>query len=344
MYALNPVKVAQAHAWAAFVDSGHTKVKAESKMWYRDKSAISRLKATLALLVVTAVAAFAQNVNAPSAGAGNVDSISSDYVTLGSRVPYYVPVDPVIYTMTTVGTMKPSIFRWFITTSSDALIAGIPLLEFDGTPGQEYDDFRNVAAGTGYYDNEISVAWTAANGFAAGTQYKIKVAEKSVTQSPVIAGCDGNTQEKSVYVLAPPTVAFAGAQGGGCTVSPGTTFEVPLTVTGLGDWQVTYTVSYNGGAASAPVVATLTLAAPVVTDATVIAASVLARNTATGEGLLVNLPAAQYGYYDITITNITDRTSRKSMDALALSAAAGTFRIYVSPVPGTLQIKHVKNL
>jgi hypothetical protein len=46
------------------------------------------------------------------------------------------------------------------------------------TAATEYDAFRNVQAGSGYYDNEISIVWSTAQGFAQETQYKVKVAGK----------------------------------------------------------------------------------------------------------------------------------------------------------------------
>jgi len=309
-----------------------------------------RAMSLVILGTMTAVALHAQNVATPSAGAANVESGTSDYVTIGSRVPYYVQTDPVIQAMTDAGTMKQSIFRWFVTTAADVTIPGIGILKYDGTAATQYDAFRNVQAGTGYYDNEISIVWSTGQGFAAGTQYKVKVAEKSVTLSSTIQGCeDATPEELNVFVLARPTVAFDGTEGGGCGINPGTDFYVPLTVTGLGNWEVTYTVSYNGGAAGAPQTYTLNLAAPAVTDATVIAESTTPR-TAAGtptsgtDGLRVSLPAGQYGYYDVTITNITDRISRKSQDALAAQGAAGSYRIYVVPTPTTSPIQHLKNL
>jgi hypothetical protein len=309
-----------------------------------NKSTLLKSVASAALIVVSGISAFAQNVAAPTAGAA-AEIPNSDYVTVGSRVPYYVQTDATIQAMTTAGSMKESIFRWFVTTAGDVTIPGVPLLEYTGGAGQQYNDFRVVTPGTGYYDNEISLTWSVANGFAAGTQYKVKVAEKSVTLSPTIAGCEDLTPvEKPVFVLARPSVAFVGTEGGGCSVAPGSSFDVPITITGLGDWQVTYTMAYNGGAAGAPVTYTLTQAAPVVTDVNVVAESVLARNPAATFGLVVPIPALQYGYYDVAITNITDRTSRKSLDALAAAGAAGTFRVYVNPVPVTLPIQHLKNL
>lgn len=306
-----------------------------------------KLLLVIGALALTAMQINAQNVVTPSAGAASVEAPNSDYVTIGSRVPYFVPTDPSIQAMTTAATMKQSIFNWFVTSATDVSIASVPFYKFaaPATVAVQYDDFRTPAAATGFYDNEISVVWSVANGFTAGTQYKIKTAEKSVTLSSTIAGCVAITPvEKPVFVLARPAVAFIGTEGGGCTVAPGSNFDVPLTIKGLGDWQVTYTVAYNGGAAGAAVTYTLTQAAPAVTDVNVIAESVLARTPGAGLGLVFPVPALKYGYYDIAITDITDRTSRKSLDVFAATGAVGTYKVYVNPVPVTQPIQHIKNL
>ncbi len=295
-------------------------------------------------LVFMSMQSYAQNVAAPTGGAASSETANSDYVTIGSRVPYFTAPDATIQTMTTLGTMKASIFKWTATTAAGVAMPLVPFFEYDGTAGIQYDNFRAIMPATGYYDNEVSVVWSVANGFTAGTAYKVKVAEKAVTLSTTIAGCeDASTEDKDVFVLARPTVAIVGTEGGGCSTAPLSSFEVPLNVTGLGDWDVIYTVAYNGGAASAPATYRLTLAAPAVTDLTVIAASTAPRITAATEGLVFSLGAG-YGYYDVAITDISDRTSRKSLAALTALGAATTYRVYVNPVPTTQPIQHIKNL
>jgi len=314
------------------------------------KMTMLRSIVTVALFTVVGMSLSAQNVATPTAGAANVETGTSDYVTIGSRVPYFVPTDPIIQAMTTAGTMKQSIFKWLVTDATNTNVPGFSVLKYDGSgAAASYDNFRTVTAGTGYYDNEMSILWDAPT-YTVGTQYIVKVSEKSVTLSSTVAGCDAlNTITNNVYVLARPTVSFPVTEGGGCTVTPGSAYYVPLTVNGLGNWTVTYTVSYNGGAASAPATYNLSGGPVATTDATVIAdaaATKLQAGTPTGgtAGLLYNLPAAQYGYYDIAITDIQDRISKKAQNTLAASAAVGTFRIYVNPVPVTQPINHIKNL
>ncbi|MBN1789923.1 MAG: hypothetical protein JW830_05460 [Bacteroidales bacterium] len=308
------------------------------------KMSFLRLTAIVALFAFAGLGAFAQYVG-PTATYDAVTT-TSDYVTIGSRVPYYVAPDGTIGAMATAGTMDYSEFQWEVLTS---LLAPLAI-----TPATYTDGALTVGEGLAPWveENEISVTWAAPA--VAGTQYVLRATEHS---NPLGAGnfafgCADLTPEvRNVFVLAAPTVAFNGTQGGGCSTAPGSTFYVPLNITGLGDWDVTYTVSYNGGAASAPATYTLTVADPIgtVTDANVIAESVLARAangtpTTSTDGLAIVLPAAQYGYYDVAITGFTDRISRKSMDALTAVTAAGTYRIFVNPTPVTSPIQHLENL
>jgi hypothetical protein len=303
-----------------------------------------RITVTIALFLIAGLGSFAQYVGPTPAYDANLTT--SDYVTIGSRVPYYVAPDATIAAMAGAGTMDYSEFQWEVLTSALA-----PLAVASETYGGAA---LTVGEGTAPWveENEISVTWAAPA--AAGTQYVIRATEHS---NPLGAGnftfgcADATPEVRNVYVLAVPTVAFDGASGGGCSIAPGSTFYVPLNITGLGDWDVTYTVAYNGGAAGAPATYTLTVADPIaaVTDANVIAQSTQARDadgtpSTSTDGLAIVLPAAQYGYYDVAITGFTDRISRKSLDALTAVTAAGTYRIFVNPTPTTNPIQHLGNL
>jgi hypothetical protein len=308
------------------------------------KMNILRATATIAFFLAAGSGAYAQYVG-PTA---TYDAVltTSDYVTIGSRVPYYVAPDLAIAAMATAGTMDYSEFQWEVLTSALAPLAITP------------ETYAGVALSGGeggvpwVKENEISVTWAAPA--VVGTQYVLRATEHSnpLGLGNFAFGCaDASPEVRNVFVLAAPTVAFNGTQGGGCAIAPGSTFYVPLNITGLGDWDVTYTVAYNGGAPSAPATYTLTVADPIgtVTDVNVIAQSTAARvadgtPTAATDGLAIVLPVAQYGYYDVAITGFTDRISRKSMDALTAVTATGTYRIFVNPTPVTSPIQHLQNL
>ena len=232
-----------------------------------------RLTATVALFAIAGLGAFAQYVG-PTATYDAVTT-TSDYVTIGSRVPYYVAPDATIGAMATAGTMDYSEFQWEALTSALAPLAI--------TPETYAGAALTVGEGLAPWveENEISVTWAAPA--VAGTQYVLRATEHS---NPLGAGnfafgcADLTPVTRNVYVLAAPTVAFNGTSGGGCAVAPGSTFYVPLDITGLGDWDVTYTVAYNGAAAGPAATYTLTVADPIggVTDANVIAQSTAGQN------------------------------------------------------------------
>jgi hypothetical protein len=308
------------------------------------KMILNRTIATAVLIAIATLGVFAQYVG-PTPPAGTYDAATSDYITIGSRVPYYVAPDAIIAALAPAS-MDYSNFQWEVLTAALTPVAITPTT------------YGNTALTVGeggapwVQENEISVTWAAPA--IAGTQYVMRATEHSNPKGPgnFNFGCaDATPEVRNVFVLARPTVAFNGASGGGCSVAPASTYYVPLTVTGLGSWQVTFTVSYNGGAAVAQAPYTLTVADPIagVNDGNVIAQATLSRNadgtpTASTDGLAYVLPAAQYGYYDIAITDITDRISRKSLDVLAASGAASTYRIFVNPTPVTSPIQHIKNL
>lgn len=313
-----------------------------------------RITATIALFLIAGLGLFAQYVG-PTAT--TYEDENSDYVTIGSRMPYYVAPDETIADMQTAGTMDYSNFRWEVLQSDLSALAITPAT------------YANAALTEGeglapwVTQNEISVTWADPT-VVAGTQYVIRVTEHSnpLGAGNFTLGCEDATPEiRNVYVLARPTIDWGTAQTTGCGITPGaaSTFYVPLDVTGLGEWEVTYSVTYNGAAYIASTTsAALGTATTVTSDATVIAEAAATKNLegtpdSGTDGLPVVLNGGGtlngYGYYDVTITNITDRISRKSLD-MALVASqvddipATAYRIYVNPTPVTNPIQHLENL
>ena len=218
------------------------------------KMNILRGTATIAFFLTAGLGAYAQYVGPTPA---TYDAATSDYVTIGSRVPYYVAPDATIAALAPAS-MDYSEFNWEVLTAALAPLAITPET-YAGTA-------LTVGEGLAPWvkENEISVTWAAPA--VAGTQYVMRATEHSnpLGLGNFAFGCaDATPEVRNVFVLAAPTVAFNGTQGGGCAIAPGSTFYVPLDITGLGDWDVTYTVAYNGGAASAPATYTLTVADPI---------------------------------------------------------------------------------
>lgn len=311
-----------------------------------------RFISIIVLLLIAGSGSFAQYVGPTP----TYDAVltTSDYVTIGSRVPYYVTPDAAIAAMRTAGVMNYSAFSWRFTTNADVDLAGISPLQYDG-------DASTNAGLAGYIvENEVSVVWGGA-GVAEGSTYNVRAIEHSNPLSGIADGCEGDEEIRNVIILPRPTLAWGDAQTTGCGIAPGAaaTFYVPLNVTGLGEWEVTYSVTYNGAAYIATTTsAALGTATAVTSDATVVADAAAVKNLegtpdTESDGLPIVLNGGGalngFGYYDVTITNITDRISRKSLDMSLVASQAGdvpaaAYRIYVNPTPNTQPIQHLQNL
>jgi len=313
-----------------------------------------RKMAIAVMLAIACVGANAQYVG-PS-NATYVNDGTSDYVTIGSRMPYYVAPDPIIAALQAAGAMDYSQFAWQMTTMASVSV-GI-------TPATYLNAALTAGGAAGYYtQNEISVIWSTPN-VAVGSEYEVQVTEHSVPLSGIFAqGCVGNTTTKDIFVIARPTIAFTlpiqENYPCGTAPGPGTIFYVPVSVTGIGPWKVTYNVTYNGGGpqlqSNIPVGV-----APGETDANVfITASTPTLLAGTPTAAVAGLPVTLngggatngYGVYVVTVTNITDAISEKSLDPALIAAQAtdlpqapnATYSIYISPTPTTQPIQHLPN-
>jgi len=313
------------------------------------KTTIFRKMAITAMFVIASVGTFAQYV--VQQGTYDASLITSDYVTIGSTMPYYVAPDASIQALIGLGAMTFSQFEWQMTTMGSVSLGITPLTYAGGA-------LTTLAApngAVGYFtQNEISVPWSSPQ-VAVGTEYEVQVQEHSVPASGIFAeGCPGTTTVRDIFVIAAPTITIPVAQNAmacGSIPAAGLTFYVPVTVTGIGPWTVTYSVTYNGAPylAAAP---NSVGVAPGETDATVFAVAstptVLAGTpTAATAGLpvVINGGGATngYGMYVVTVTNITDEISRKSLDAIPGTLVSTTYTIYVNPTPATNPIQHEIN-
>jgi hypothetical protein len=308
-----------------------------------------------AALAVVSISAFAQYSSVPTAGgAGGYDATgTSDYVTVGSRMPYYVDPDNAIEALIAGGNMDTSQFMWEVLS-----LPGL-VNQWGATTPEQADNTPLVAGGAaGYYTaNEISVNWNV----AANARYVVRATEHSMPISGVFAeGCDDPTaQADTVYVIDRPTIVFPTTfYNAACGTTPGaaTSFYVPINVTGLATWRITFSVTYNGAGyvPSGEVVGFGALEGS--TDADVLANAASVKNLAgtptagtAGLNVVLNGGGATNGYgrYVVNVTNITDRISRKSQDVIASQAGdlpASDYTIYVMPTPATGTIQHRINL
>jgi hypothetical protein len=164
--------------------------------------------------------------------------------------------------------------------------------------------------------------------------------------------CSGATEDLSVVVVAEPTVVWNNGGSlrlGGCGVA-GTSIGIPVTVTGTDRFQLTYTQDYidltGASTVTGPVTTGNLGASDIFADFT---------NTENIDMYTLAIPLATYGRYEITISAVTDRISRKSLNNYVTETATygdqdpgdfvtTTMIVYSLPTPTTGQIQHVTNL
>jgi hypothetical protein len=303
-----------------------------------------------AALAVFSTSAFAQYSLLPTANGGTPYTVTSEYATVGSRMPYFVTPDATIVALQPAQ-MQQSEFRWRFLNGGNAAVMTTPPAVLDVDAGA-----TPATAGTGgapYYEgNEISVVWAAKPdaGVAQGDHWVVEAMEHSIPFGGVFAdGCDGSVQTRNVYVIDAPTISVSATAYKACNFTLGNTFYIPYTATGVENWSVSYTLSINGGAAAANTANGLNSdgSADAPTDVTILTAPQVSRNmTGTPGATTYGIPITTtvYGQYAVTITDITDRISRKAMNTVAGTITAGTYTFYLVPTPTTNAIQHRDNV
>ncbi|MFP4058974.1 MAG: hypothetical protein ACLFUC_00650 [Bacteroidales bacterium] len=254
----------------------------------------------------------------PTYVASTVAGEGTDSVTVGSHMPYRVEPDATIAGMTTL--MDPSIFKWEFSDGSTVLLE---------------DGSNNATAVAGepdfFEENAVSVIMGTTIG-----DITVSATEKS--QPKVGAGCEGNTQTMTITVLPRPTIDFNVTEylDGACSAED---YDIPISLTGYGPWDVTYTISFDGGA-------------PVPYSTTI--GSIADRVGTTATDYNLSIPSAQLangtGEYEVVITNVIDRISNKSLDASLVEAQAAdlpstnSYKLYIYPTPATSPIEHLENV
>ena len=182
--------------------------------------------------------------------------------------------------------------------------------------------------GNYYGSNEISVVMPATAG-----DLTINANVRTLSGTTVLC----SAPDDDVYyvkVVARPTIKWA-TNGSviGCSAQA---VNIPLTaLTGYKQFEIAYTITYyntfdkSGGATS-------TSSGYVVL---------------TGNNL--NFPASAFdnglGLYEIEVTGITDRISRKSLDMTLVASTPGdlpvdAYKVYVYPAPTTNPLQHIRNI
>lgn len=196
---------------------------------------------------------------------------------------------------------------------------GQPILDIDGAT-------LTPTTGDYYNTNEISVEIPD----APNTIMTITANVRSMLGGVQL--CTGSDSTYSIRILPRPTVDWASSTPlADCAAVP---VSIPLTLTGNKDFEVEYIINYystyvNGGTPTS----TSAVKYIVLTDDNLI---LPATEFASGNGL-----------YEIEITGITDRISRKSLDPIASDTddlPNDAFQVLIYPAPVTNPVQHVRNL
>jgi hypothetical protein len=177
-----------------------------------------------------------------------------------------------------------------------------------------------------YAEKEISVVMP-----ASAQTITLTVNEWSMPKTGT--GCEGTDSTWNIVVVNRPTLLWPSTKEvGGCVA---TAVTIPLTLTGKSDWVVTYDILYTA----------YTSGAPQTTKLTNQSATVGSAKSLTIASTVFDTP----GKYEVKITNLSDRISRKSLDVINavvgtdIPAAADTYVVHVYPTPKTQILEHVRN-
>ena len=205
-------------------------------------------------------------------------------------------------------------YKWLFSTTSPAIvIQSLALTPTDLTGADNY-----------FTANEISVVFPSLGDITISTNVRYMMGS-----TPLCAAADDT--DNTIRVIPRPTIKWVADEVVGCVAMPVT---IPVTVTGYKQFEVMYTITHY-------TTFDKTDDTPTTTNAWVVL---------TGNSLI--FPASTFsatGVYEITITNITDRISRKSLDMDLVKAQMndlpeGTYAVKIYPAPQTKPLQHIKNI
>ena len=250
------------------------------------------------------------------------DGESIDSVTVGSRMPYRVdaqtPIPGLDYE-----------YKWLFSTSPALTIQSLSLTPSNLTQS-------TVDAVTDYYsENEISVVMPSTPGLINITTN----VRALIGGGTVALPCTGLDVIKDIRVLPRPTIQWVTPPDSIIECAPNLAaipnVTIPVTLSGNREFEVAYTITHYAGYISGGTVTSTTSGYKVLTGNSV--------------DLIGGTDLTAHGLYEITITNITDRISRKSLD-MSLVASQSTdlpaapYKVYIYPAPVTNPLQHIRNM
>ena len=234
-----------------------------------------------------------------------------DSVTVGSRMPYKVEAQtaPTGLTLTFE-------YKWLFDPS-------LTVQDLGGTN-------LTPATGTSYYSaTEISVVMP-----ASPTTVTLTSNVRNLFNGAVL--CEASDVNNTIRVLPRPTISWTANTVATCGAA---TVTIPVTLTGFSDFEVYYTITYWANFDKSD--------SPSPTPSAVKYATITNSGTAS-----FDIPSTEFsatGLYEITVTNITDRISRKSLDMSLVAAQStdlptGVYTVLNVPAPTAQPVQHIKNV
>lgn len=288
------------------------------------KMTMLRSMAAVALFTVAGMNLSAQVVaGLPTAKAITVASDTSslaDTVSIGAVMPYFVKPDAAIKNSPLY---NKSGFKWTISGTGATLNTGSLTTTVIGGAGTYYTDTLVMAT------------------FASTGNVTISTNERSSPVFSATSGCDGNTRNLTVDVIALPTVptiANADTAQGGCSAAAPYTVKFNFGTIVKFPAYVSYTVkAYSIAGAAIGTPQTYWYKINSITENIIVPQSQL--DAASG-GTNVS------GRYSVTLGQLYDRISSNATNraSLAVDASAIKAAIMVLPTPNTGIIKHIKTL
>jgi hypothetical protein len=246
--------------------------------------------------------------------AGTAESV--DTVTVGSRMPYYVAPQTAISGLDFE-------YKWLFSPA-------LTILNYAGNANAQAGN----SAAPGYYkENEISVVMPASPGAITVNTNVQWVSGTTVSCPP------GSDDAYSIQVVPAPTMIWKNTPE--ITQCSPVAADVPVDIqlTGYGQWLVNYNIVKSDLDGNNPGTANNK------TDRPIGAAKDNVGLTATDFQLMIDQgDFSGPGLYTITVTQLTDRISRKSLDLVNGTLPTSTFVIKVYPTPTTNKLQHVKNM
>jgi hypothetical protein len=238
---------------------------------------------------------------------------STDSVTVGSRAGFKINYDPVIKSFPST-IMDSSVFDWKFSSYRQRL-------NYNGKPiVPKIDSF--------YIDTAISA-------IMPNTPQTLTLTVRERIRPKIGTSCEGNLQLLPIQVVNRPKIDLVNTSG---IPSLSGSFDIPVILKGYGPWEVTVEIKYSDNSTKTIVVDSVGLYTdkPGATDSVT--------------RVLQILPA-QFDLdnsYTLTILNVGDRFSKKSLDQDLVKSHADelptkSYTIVTLPVPKTPKVLHMPN-